>query len=537
MGFILEGSGDPSIVYESPLTSLPAEGTVVGSAPTFSSSGVIFAVDSGIALDLTGQNFPSSLESEGSYTFFIERKAMGENDASIGSQGSPYGKNVYPITHNATGTTATPLGRWRLDASGSISPQINNTDTQFTRDLTTAGQSGLNDPIMGAVSWKDGEYSAFVDGRRTHADIGGTPFAGMLDYIWVGMDRGNANTTPDGVNHSRLAISLLPIEFEDAGEFLEIGDSFFDIGGSETSAPSGAIIPYLLDATFGNELQALERKANGREYAIVNGGVGGETTKEILARVPALLAAHNRGPIGIHAGTNDANTGSGVPADQLEDYQAIIQLCVDSPNVTDIYCENIITVKGKVSCDNAQGRTDVATVNANILQAIANVGSSQVIHIDAFSAFGGESPQTSPATTALIRGLQDPTVNGGAGDLHPSAQGEVLRALLYHNAANRIAPTVDAAADQGNLSGDIVAGVDLLAGVSDAESVSIEWSPAIPSGLTETDGVVAGTVTTPTGTAIAAVTATNASGTTIGKTQWTTLTIGAASNINETIND
>lgn len=80
--------------------------------------------------------------------------------------------------------------------------------------------------------------------------------------------------------------------------------------------------------------------------------------------------------------------------------------------------------------------------------------------------------------------------------------------------------------DRINLDGDTVAGVNLVSGIFDAASVVITWDPAIPTGLTEVDGVVTGTVTTPTGTSIATVTATNAIGKTIRTFQWTTLTTG-----------
>ena len=76
-----------------------------------------------------------------------------------------------------------------------------------------------------------------------------------------------------------------------------------------------------------------------------------------------------------------------------------------------------------------------------------------------------------------------------------------------------------------NISGDVVY-VDFRAFLSGETSISVAWSPAIPNGLTETNGLVTGTVTTPTGTSIATITATNSFGSIVTKLQWTTLTTG-----------
>jgi hypothetical protein len=91
-------------------------------------------------------------------------------------------------------------------------------------------------------------------------------------------------------------------------------------------------------------------------------------------------------------------------------------------------------------------------------------------------------------------------------------------------------------ADLINMDGDVVAGVDLNTNITGETSLVVTWYPAIPNGLSESGGVVSGTVTTPTGTTTCTVTGTNSLGSVSDSFQWTTLTIGAASNINSTIN-
>jgi hypothetical protein len=99
------------------------------------------------------------------------------------------------------------------------------------------------------------------------------------------------------------------------------------------------------------------------------------------------------------------------------------------------------------------------------------------------------------------------------------------------------APTLTTAyADLINMDGDVVAGVDLNTNITGNSSLVVTWYPAIPNGLSESGGVVSGTVTTPTGTTTCTVTGTNSFGSVSDSFQWTTLTIGAASNINSTIN-
>ena len=87
-----------------------------------------------------------------------------------------------------------------------------------------------------------------------------------------------------------------------------------------------------------------------------------------------------------------------------------------------------------------------------------------------------------------------------------------------------------------NLDTDVVS-VNLNTNISGDTSLSVTWEPNIPSGLTETAGIVSGTVTTPTGTAIATVVGKNSFGPVTDSFQWTTLTTGDPSTgINVPIN-
>lgn len=87
-------------------------------------------------------------------------------------------------------------------------------------------------------------------------------------------------------------------------------------------------------------------------------------------------------------------------------------------------------------------------------------------------------------------------------------------------------PVIDVPyADLINLDSDVVQ-VDLNTNISGEATLTITWDPEIPNGLTETAGVVSGTVTTPTGTAISTVVGSNSFGKVTDTFQWTTLTTG-----------
>ena len=82
-----------------------------------------------------------------------------------------------------------------------------------------------------------------------------------------------------------------------------------------------------------------------------------------------------------------------------------------------------------------------------------------------------------------------------------------------------------------NLNGDSVE-LDLRVNLEGETSFNVIFDPAIPTGLTEVGGYISGTITQPTGTARCIIEATNSFGTITTEFQWTTLTIGAPSNIN-----
>lgn len=91
-----------------------------------------------------------------------------------------------------------------------------------------------------------------------------------------------------------------------------------------------------------------------------------------------------------------------------------------------------------------------------------------------------------------------------------------------------------------NLDADVVS-VNLNTNITGETTLTVTFDPAIPNGLSETGGIVSGTVTTPTGTAIATVVGTNSFGKVTDTFQWITLTAGSGTTtinrpINSTIN-
>jgi lysophospholipase L1-like esterase len=225
----------------------------------------------------------------------------------------------------------------------------------------------------------------------------------------------------------------------------------------------------------------------------------------------------------IQIGTNDVLGGAGVMAG----YEAALQSNVDSliaKNAGKIFISTVPSTQNQAGADPAEVAL-VAQANASIASVITATPNAYIS--DLFTATGGESYDTQYFQ---------------ASNLHLSPAGNVLAADMLNSAIvaseSTTAPTLTTPyVDLINLNTDVVAGVDLNTNISGETSLVVTWDPAIPSGLSETAGVVSGTVTTPTGTSICTVTGTNSFGSISDKFQWTTLTTGAASNINTTIND
>lgn len=113
----------------------------------------------------------------------------------------------------------------------------------------------------------------------------------------------------------------------------------------------------------------------------------------------------------------------------------------------------------------------------------------------------------------------DPWVNDGAAALIDL---EIWYEVLIPSAKPVI---ITEYTDLINISGNSV-NVDLRPNISEATSYVVTWEPEIPSGLSESNGIVSGTVTTPTGTAICTVEGVNTFGSVKESFQWTTLTTG-----------
>lgn len=434
VGFVLEGSGDSSILYDDDLAdATPALGTDIGT-PTYSSTGVIFGVDEGIALDLSSLIFPSSLEVAGSYSFFVYNRAPCIDSSTNGTAGTTDGTNRYFITHNADGTTSQPSGRLRTNVSDAVVPQMQNTDAQTAVNISTAARA-LTFPVFHYVTWNSsGTFDYYVDGRKVMTGIVGNSFASFLDFVWIGMDRGQTNTTNVvGEEFSRLCIADGYTTFTNLGVMMGLGDSFI-MNGREKSVPGEALSNPFYDVTTFNEIQALYRINQSSEWTYINSGVGGEDTAAVLARTDTALSTNNPKIVVLHVGTNDANNIGGVSASQAADYESIVQKCVDFAGVEQVICQNIITTKGDSTKDSQQFIDQVAEVNGNIATAVAAVRSSKATIVDSFTAYGGESPSESPTIDSLIRGFQNTDVPNS--DLHPSSQGMVVDANLIFTALN-----------------------------------------------------------------------------------------------------
>ena len=182
--------------------------------------------------------------------------------------------------------------------------------------------------------------------------------------------------------------------------------------------------------------------------------------------------------------------------------------------------------------DGASGIGMVSVTDSTVLAipagdyAIALVSTSSFINVannDNFDGSVGASRDT--GTGGVLPATWNETAT-------PGNQSLVVWARLRTIGA----PTVTTPyPDLVNMSGDVVS-VDLNTNIDGESSLTVEFEPAIPSGLSEVSGVVTGTVTSPTSTARCIITASNSLGTIVREFQWTTLTIGAAGNINLDIN-
>lgn len=470
MGFILEGSKHPNLLYDAPLTASPPNG--VATNATFDENGVVFSADGNLAFDFTSLGFPASIATQGQINVFLENDAIGLNQPLDGNQGDPTGANSYVYTFSST-LIGTVFGRHRITAAGTLSPQINAADAQINL-ATTTGSAPTSQLILHSFSWLGGNtYSVFANGRKLIFNAAGTPFADMMNFLWLASAKGATGGTPVGKRYSRLSIASIAVTFTDSGKLMAIGDSFIGTESFEVATPGGSVFgPSLWDVNVANEIQALERIHNGGEYTYQDEGVGGETTAEVLARTAAALAANNPKIAWIRLGTNDANNVGGVPSTQQADYKSIISLCANFPSVERVICENIITIKGDTAFDAPQFVTQVAEVNLNIADAAQSFTAENqgklVVLVDSFSAFGGENPSVSPQAESLIIGIQ----NGAQDNLHSSAQGEALRASLVQSAIGSPLMSVD----YPNLTNDVgdVVDVDLAPNWVDSQNLHYE---------------------------------------------------------------
>lgn len=237
---------------------------------------------------------------------------------------------------------------------------------------------------------------------------------------------------------------------------------------------------------------------------------------------------------GTTAATIDGNTVT-IDGEQVQRelglLTAIFQGAVDCTAVTfsnntvlvaDITAINSLAMIAQLSADSGNAQPATFTNNEYIIPDTVDLDNDLI-----FTRLGVSGQA---ANQTFTQWLANSEVTGDTVTQLPASQ--ILDLINGTSAPTLTTPYSDLI----NLNGDVVS-IDLKTNISGATSYEVTFDPIIPNGLTDTNLVIAGTVITPTGTAIATVTGTNSFGSVVSSFQWTTLTTGdPTSGINVTIN-
>lgn len=569
-GILPFGSGDPSVVIEHSLTSEPTNGQMNATSNLNVLTGITFDPVMGVKLGasatlryLTISGLSGILTTGGQISIEVERDWCCIDDATAGSIGyAPVGEEIPFSLSSGSGGDVIDAARKSNAGSGNplhvrLRGSINGSDIAESIENVITGQSP---DVNGCVVLSSIGKGSFVKLTTNIVPNGldfdfftcidGVPMAkgtitadtldpaGIFSNLWIGQRLGVSRLEDHFIRN--LTISDEPADFVSTKSYMFWGDSQVRPAtmqnggtGAATDAYDNSQIWVFLRSAAENGLHIdpssvfdPEALAGGTATR-VPGALIADSGGTNLAATRTAVLAQNPDVIFFIAGTNDS-----IALTFPSDFQTSLDGHVSAMNAST--ANNIVVVNarsfvGNTTNNTSQSRTQRdGTVNPALRAITAN-------YVDAYNILGAESPGSFTFLGQYAAGHGSPGLNA---DLHLASSGGFLEGGQYFSALFLAAPTLTTLySDLINLNTDVVS-EDLKTNISGATSYTVTFDPIIPSGLSETNAVVSGTVTTPTGTAICTVVGANSFGKVTDSFQWTTLTTGdPTSGINVPINE
>ncbi|MEN8171431.1 MAG: SGNH/GDSL hydrolase family protein [Chloroflexota bacterium] len=459
-GWLPYGSSDSSVIFQHDLKSalVPADmnshwsqlrigssaltwdvhGSVVhGKQPTHDSVLGFKPVDSTDGTTEVGYNFSAQAASivdlinQGQISFEIESDWLCVNDAASGTSGADLGAESQScISWLAAAAPAGSAAASELAKTGTAKPTPiifkNSVGFDYRNHMPTAtgALAAIYSPsktrfILVNFGWKGNYVWYSVDGVVVNfAERGSDGWTNPFNNMYLGCDRGTANTFVDGYWMRNLQISNEAPRFDlnyNARQITVCSDSLFD---NETAA---ATTSGDLNAQF-RIFRGFEKKGMRCNLTIdENGGfqVDSGAASTLHDRVTAVLDTKPSMVI-LQGGTNDCDA-TAVPVATFEtEYKSLVEKLIgvngNTSTASKIYCCTVPSRYGVSATDGAnsdtyQGRLESYNAVIRGLESwfTTNYGSSgkELYVVDSWTALGGRTPTEDAVYKGQLSGTFD----------------------------------------------------------------------------------------------------------------------------------
>jgi lysophospholipase L1-like esterase len=449
-GIIAFGSGDPSVVMQSSLTS-PASvtavsgGSITGSPRFDPVDGMLPGATGGVYFS---RNFLGTANA-GQLSFEVQRRLISQPspDQISGGIGGSQGFNHLAdgwLTLVSIGTASDApfagLGLTELAALGGGCAQTNFSGL----GVHSAGKSGF---VRVTLSWSGNSCDLYVDGLLENT-VNGTAAGADVGAIAVGY------SPPDSYREQNyyirnLVLSNQPVRFPVHPRLSTVviyGDSFasqsnpYLIGSTHFDATAGfqlirdmnnagMSIGRLILKDYPGQVLNKNPEPSQTSFQLGTNRFGGTADK--LTDVVNANADYVIVMGGTNDATGDAAERGAVAPSFAADLLSMCRTLLDNPRTKGIVIQTLMSAKGNATYATPTYVANVAAVNA-IIRALprtwdstysAEIGKIKVV--DTFTATGGES---------AARNMENGTLTGALNDLHPAAFASVISGNLIAGA-------------------------------------------------------------------------------------------------------
>lgn len=425
---ITAGSGDPSIIFEDPMTAEPLNGNMAGTVVGFTEQGMEVDGNGGWTFDLTGFDL-SLLATQGQMSYQISRADVGDfigrATGGIGTDGFPPLETIYILSKGSDNSTTPPVwGRTVVSTSALVQERFREGDSLASVRLSNYIEQ---DRLTFTHSWDGASSSIFINGVLFET----SPLSTALDlhnFIHIAHDRGRAVGGYQRGHFSNFVIATRPAHGQPNNLFSNIGligDSFIDQStGLIGAEPAGY-------QNLASGVCSFHLNQSGFEASYTNVGVGGSTititgTNDIADQVAGLLAS-NPTQIIMQGGTNDSNNNDGLAYNAVlfeADYKIILTDLLNG-FTGNIHIGTATEILGGLG--NPQKLLNIASANAIIktLPAWANGQGfgNRVVVFDVYTEVG--------TADIMFSGTWDPSYDRWLDDLHLSTLGRGIYGRMW----------------------------------------------------------------------------------------------------------